>query len=1607
MTTSNSGINWFYSCPLLLLLSSASVALGATRADDYFTSISHVAKLCSSRARLADALLNYAETESSRLERLRQFADTLRSNDGNVSGIEHPVEAYVTIRQMSREWKALLGQCDCTETYQLVAKSAGIRPPAEDDYDGAADALLLRLQDVYRISAAAMARGRLEVNSKNRSGDGEQTDSGPLMLTAEDAIHLATRAFNTSLLSIGMDWARLLLMSDAFPYWTTQRKLNRALDLLQLAAQLPSSQGGSQIGAFLENMWNKTSGNLTGAAAKISSQIKAISNGEKETESYKEICREGSRTNNHSSSLTCRLAVPHPFFTLAPVKEELLNSNPRVTFLYDILTDRESDRLTEVAEPMLQRARVGGGAFTKMRISKSAFLEDEEDWSVERVSRRLGLVTGLNVSDSDPLQLGNYGIGGQYEPHLDSKGVGLAKGNSRLATALLYLNNVKQGGGTVFTRLGLRVQPVKNGALYWHNLRRNSSDIFDTLHAARLPGAGGLQGWSPVAKPSSQLSGMSKAEAAAPPTEAEAEAEGAAAAASGADDNDEDSAWLNVQPSCFADPVGAAVDSGSAAEASVVAAVHQRVRVGSCGRSGILSIGRSHQGDDRDAVDDDAVNVDVANDDDDVIIIIAECSIAGDDEDDETATLGKLPEPPRTCFCMLYADADDDDELPTELAAPGADRPPISCMYFSKLSTGTRTSNIADEADAEDGDDDDGIAISDVQAAAGAVDISELSAPVLAVSSDSESLSCCIVDVADGVGQSPPSFKSAPQSPLGRPTRGAAADPADRGSGGHGGQTERRQLLIGRESNVGSGEAVTSGAAHQLGVVYSRQPPIRQAVLALILLLPVRRGQQAGQPRLQLMLIRCRRPRLCGGGGGELLTQLAHQGEAAKDSGGPVWRHRIGWRPGIRRGHPVGDLVGEDSRLATIDQQKIPRLATIDQQKIPRLATIDKQKIPRLATTDQQKIPRLATIDKQKIPRLATIDQQKIPRLATIDLQKIPRLASIYPPQSIGRSQRGGELFAANVCRSALAHFAAHGEISEQISSHSGVRLPSQTASQNSKSVPAVAAASAAARAQLDAVTGQSAPELQLLATAPASVRSATAAAIELKLHQSELAQFPSRAQQRCYQTEQPRLSAYEPTHFATAGDRSAKAGVAQRRVAADTAAQQVADESSNSSVASRLSKARLNRSTAASASGDVDEAEADADADKEPTGAAQRAVISRHRPKPNAMRPFSKRNRSIFSSSLPTPPPARIGIRNGAAPGADNTRSGAAAGAEIGAAFVRNVARGLPTLSGRINDEVFVGAEIALVNAGLLGPFVPELRIVQVDVGWPGRTFLVRTCSGFLLSNPVTPGLSLQVILRIPVGVVDNNGIGSGQETHLRAREALRLKKVEQTKQFFNIILQRGTGEQYPMLQSQIAKSLAKFALFILQPMRLVNNGHAPFDLAEKFDAHLVSQNAIPAVIPAVSQPVNTFQLIVSQLITALVHSASFNLPAKPSVRIVWPGCPMPSLGLRRRLRVPIVLFNLGRRYVFCPLPGGIIVGQRTPLDQIVGAIVDRLTVQHPVRFDVIRIKQILIFLLLFGSVRPDACRPRRVHHDHFASGQLGSLCFLLCSAPGRSPIS
>jgi prolyl 4-hydroxylase len=80
------------------------------------------------------------------------------------------------------------------------------------------------------------------------------------------------------------------------------------------------------------------------------------------------------------------------------------------------------------------------------RISKSAWLKDDEDEAVRRVSLRVEDMTGLTVDTAEELQVVNYGLGGHYEPHYDfarreerNAFKSLGTGN-RIATVLFYVS---------------------------------------------------------------------------------------------------------------------------------------------------------------------------------------------------------------------------------------------------------------------------------------------------------------------------------------------------------------------------------------------------------------------------------------------------------------------------------------------------------------------------------------------------------------------------------------------------------------------------------------------------------------------------------------------------------------------------------------------------------------------------------------------------------------------------------------------------------------------------------------------------------------------------------------------------------------------------------------------------------------------------------------------------------------------------------------------------------------------------------------------------------------------------------------------------------------
>ena len=62
--------------------------------------------------------------------------------------------------------------------------------------------------------------------------------------------------------------------------------------------------------------------------------------------------------------------------------------------------------------------------------------------------------------------------------------VNLSLSGNRIATILIYMEPVAEGGSTVFTRLNLAIRPLARSAVFWYNLKRNGRGNPLTEHAA-------------------------------------------------------------------------------------------------------------------------------------------------------------------------------------------------------------------------------------------------------------------------------------------------------------------------------------------------------------------------------------------------------------------------------------------------------------------------------------------------------------------------------------------------------------------------------------------------------------------------------------------------------------------------------------------------------------------------------------------------------------------------------------------------------------------------------------------------------------------------------------------------------------------------------------------------------------------------------------------------------------------------------------------------------------------------------------------------------------------------------------------------------------------
>lgn len=77
--------------------------------------------------------------------------------------------------------------------------------------------------------------------------------------------------------------------------------------------------------------------------------------------------------------------------------------------------------------------------FADYRISKSAWLKENENVVVANIAKRVEVITGLTTDTAEELQVVNYGVGGHYDPHYDFARVCMTKTKYFITLFFIYL----------------------------------------------------------------------------------------------------------------------------------------------------------------------------------------------------------------------------------------------------------------------------------------------------------------------------------------------------------------------------------------------------------------------------------------------------------------------------------------------------------------------------------------------------------------------------------------------------------------------------------------------------------------------------------------------------------------------------------------------------------------------------------------------------------------------------------------------------------------------------------------------------------------------------------------------------------------------------------------------------------------------------------------------------------------------------------------------------------------------------------------------------------------------------------------------------------------
>ncbi|MET0792401.1 MAG: 2OG-Fe(II) oxygenase [Polyangiaceae bacterium] len=168
---------------------------------------------------------------------------------------------------------------------------------------------------------------------------------------------------------------------------------------------------------------------------------------------------------------------------------------PALAVLGDVLSAQECGEVIALARPRLTPSTIvnpstGQNVVAAQRTSLGMFFRLEENPLIARLDRRISELMRLPLENGEGFQVLCYPLGAETKAHFDflqpsnqANRASIARSGQRVSTLIAYLNDVDQGGETVFPKLGLTVLPQRGNAVYFEYCNSQNQVDPHSLHS--------------------------------------------------------------------------------------------------------------------------------------------------------------------------------------------------------------------------------------------------------------------------------------------------------------------------------------------------------------------------------------------------------------------------------------------------------------------------------------------------------------------------------------------------------------------------------------------------------------------------------------------------------------------------------------------------------------------------------------------------------------------------------------------------------------------------------------------------------------------------------------------------------------------------------------------------------------------------------------------------------------------------------------------------------------------------------------------------------------------------------------------------------------------